>query len=83
MQIITDLSFPLLLQRPIITVGTFDGVHIGHQSILKAMEDIADKTGGDKVVVTFHPHPRLVLGNHVYLLSKCGRCDRTSRRASR
>jgi riboflavin kinase/FMN adenylyltransferase len=68
-QIITDLSSPIQLKRPIVTVGTFDGVHIGHQSILKAMEDIAVITGGDKVVVTFHPHPRLVLGNHVYLLS--------------
>lgn len=69
MKIITDLSVPLQLHRPIITVGTFDGVHVGHQSILKAMKSMAAKTDGDTVMVTFHPHPRLVLGKHVYLLS--------------
>ena len=69
MKIITDLTIPLLLHRPIITVGTFDGVHVGHQSILKAVKNRAAQTGGDTVVVTFHPHPRLVLGKHVYLLS--------------
>ena len=69
MKIITDLSVPLQLNRPIITVGTFDGVHVGHQSILAAMKNMAAKTDGDTVMVTFHPHPRLVLGKHVYLLS--------------
>ncbi|MCD6659220.1 MAG: bifunctional riboflavin kinase/FAD synthetase [Lentimicrobium sp.] len=69
MEIITDLSLPVLLHRPVITIGTFDGVHIGHQSILNRMRQIASATGGDTVVLTFHPHPRLVLGNHVYLLS--------------
>ena len=69
MEIITDLSIPLSLHRPVITVGTFDGVHIGHQSILKSVNQFASETGGDSVVVTFHPHPRMVLGSHVYLLS--------------
>lgn len=69
MEIITDLSIPLSLHRPVITVGTFDGVHIGHQSILKSVKQFASETGGDSVVVTFHPHPRMVLGSHVYLLS--------------
>lgn len=50
-------------------MGTFDGVHVGHQSIFEVVKNIAVKTGGDAVVVTFHPHPRLVLGKHVYLLS--------------
>jgi riboflavin kinase/FMN adenylyltransferase len=68
-EIITDLSIPLSLHRPVITVGTFDGVHIGHQSILKSVNQFASETGGDSVVVTFHPHPRMVLGSHVYLLS--------------
>lgn len=69
MEIITDLSLPVLFHRPVITIGTFDGVHIGHQSILNRMIQIASETGGDTVVLTFYPHPRLVLGNHVYLLS--------------
>ncbi|KAF0204479.1 MAG: riboflavin kinase/FMN [Bacteroidetes bacterium] len=69
MEIITDLSNPIKLSRPVITVGTFDGVHIGHQSILSSVKQLASETGGDSVVVTFHPHPRMVLGSHVYLLS--------------
>lgn len=69
MEIITDLSNPIKLNRPVITVGTFDGVHIGHQSILSSVKQLASETGGDSVVVTFHPHPRMVLGSHVYLLS--------------
>ena len=69
MKIITDLSSPLQLHRPVVTVGTFDGVHVGHQSIFETVKNMAAKTGGDAVVVTFHPHPRLVLGKHVYLLS--------------
>lgn len=69
MEIITDLSNPIKLKRPVITVGTFDGVHIGHQSILSSVKQLASETGGDSVVVTFHPHPRMVLGSHVYLLS--------------
>lgn len=69
MKIITDLTSPLQLHRPIVTVGTFDGVHVGHQSIFEVIRNMAAQTGGDAVVVTFHPHPRLVLGKHVYLLS--------------
>ncbi len=45
----------------IITIGTFDGVHLGHQAIFKRMKEEADKTGGQTVVITFYPHPRLVL----------------------
>ena len=69
MKVITDLTSPLQLHRPIVTVGTFDGVHVGHQSIFEVIKNMAAKTGGDTVVVTFHPHPRLVLGKRVLLLS--------------
>lgn len=45
----------------IVTSGTFDGVHIGHQKILQRLQETAVKTGGETVVITFWPHPRLVL----------------------
>jgi riboflavin kinase / FMN adenylyltransferase len=45
----------------IVTIGTFDGVHLGHQAIFKKMKEAADAEGGETVVITFHPHPRLVL----------------------
>ncbi len=49
------------VNKPIITVGTFDGVHIGHQRILNRLKEIALKTGGETVLLTFFPHPRMIL----------------------
>lgn len=46
---------------PVVTVGTFDGVHLGHRRILERMREIASSTGGETIVVTFEPHPRMVL----------------------
>jgi len=47
--------------HPIVTIGTFDGVHLGHQAIFSKMKEEAKKTGGETIVITFSPHPRLVL----------------------
>ena len=49
------------VKHPIVTIGTFDGVHLGHQAIFSRMKEEARKTGGETVVITFFPHPRLVL----------------------
>lgn len=48
-------------KNSIVTIGTFDGVHIGHQKILKSMINLAKREGLDSVVFTFFPHPRMVL----------------------
>jgi riboflavin kinase/FMN adenylyltransferase len=45
----------------VFTQGTFDGVHIGHQKILKRLKDESVKAGGESVLLTFWPHPRLFL----------------------
>ena len=45
----------------VVTVGTFDGLHLGHQKIIGRMQEIAHEINGETVVVTFDPHPRLVL----------------------
>jgi len=44
-----------------VTTGTFDGVHIGHQIILKKLIETAKRIGGESVLLTFYPHPRMVL----------------------
>lgn len=43
------------------TIGTFDGLHPGHKKILQRLKDIAAEIGGETVLISFHPHPRLVL----------------------
>lgn len=49
------------LKNPVITTGSFDGVHIGHKFILDRINEIASDISGESVLVTFHPHPRKVL----------------------
>ena len=49
------------LSFAVVTSGTFDGVHVGHQKILSRLQEIATKKNGETVVITFWPHPRLVL----------------------
>jgi len=49
------------VKNPVVTVGTFDGVHIGHQKIINRMKEVAREKGGETVLVTFYPHPRLVI----------------------
>lgn len=61
MQIHTSLSAFSGVERPVLTTGTFDGVHLGHQVILDRLRTVARKEGGESVLFTFHPHPRLVL----------------------
>ncbi len=48
-------------QRTIVTLGTFDGVHIGHARIIERLKDAAAETGCDTLLLTFFPHPRMVL----------------------
>lgn len=49
------------LEFAVVTSGTFDGVHVGHQKILSRLKEVAVKNNGETVVLTFWPHPRLVL----------------------
>jgi riboflavin kinase/FMN adenylyltransferase len=54
-------QFPSLVGA-VVTSGTFDGVHVGHQRILSRLQEVARASGGPSVVITYWPHPRLVLG---------------------
>ncbi|MDN5214237.1 bifunctional riboflavin kinase/FAD synthetase [Fulvivirgaceae bacterium BMA12] len=51
------------LKYPVVTSGTFDGVHIGHQKILSRIKEIAGNANGETVLITFWPHPRIVLSS--------------------
>ena len=52
---------PISLNRPVATIGIFDGVHRGHRFILDHLKAMASEHGGESVVVTLWPHPQLVL----------------------
>ena len=59
-------------KNSVVTVGTFDGMHLAHRAIVRTVVDHAAKRKGRSVVVTFHPHPRQVLrkdGSPIALLS--------------
>jgi len=47
-------------RSPVVTIGTFDGLHKGHQVILERLKNLATKINGETVVFTFYPHPRVV-----------------------
>ncbi len=51
-------------RKPIVTIGTFDGVHRGHQLVIKRLRDIAMEQRGESVLLTFLPHPRLITSSN-------------------
>lgn len=60
MKIHRDLNF-FDAKNPVLTIGTFDGVHLGHRKIINRLHDIAQSIGGESVIFTFDPHPRKVV----------------------
>ena len=61
MRIYHHISELSSLTNTIVTIGTFDGVHLGHQKIIKRLVELKQKQGGEIVLFTFAPHPRKVL----------------------
>lgn len=64
MKIYYDINDFEQVPHAVVTIGTFDGVHRGHQEILRNMVNRAKEIGGESVVVTFYPHPRQVLSHN-------------------
>ena len=63
MKIHYDLDKLPLFTKAVITIGTFDGVHLGHKKILHQLKEEAREINGESVVITFHPHPRNIVGD--------------------
>ena len=61
MRVFEGLSNGFDVKSPVVTIGTFDGVHLGHQKIIQQLNEEALKINGESVLFTFFPHPRLVL----------------------
>lgn len=56
-----DLHRLPTFNNAVITIGSFDGVHIGHQQIIDLLKKEAKDIGGETVIITFHPHPRKII----------------------
>ena len=71
MKIIQSITAFNSSEKTIVTIGTFDGIHIGHQKILKNLIRTANNEGKKSVLLTFFPHPRMVLQkeNKILLLN--------------
>lgn len=71
MQVHRSINHLPQFRNSVVTIGTFDGVHLGHQQIIKQLKEEAEKINGETIIITFHPHPRSVIktATPVYLLN--------------
>jgi len=63
MQVYRDTGKIPDFRNGVVTIGTFDGVHTGHRQIIAQLKEEANQIDGETVIVTFHPHPRRVVGD--------------------
>ncbi len=64
MKVHSDIHHLPPFRKAVVTIGTFDGVHLGHRQIIDQLKKEALAIGGETVLVTFHPHPRKILPGH-------------------
>lgn len=63
MQVHTHIDQLPVFKNAVVTIGTFDGVHTGHQQIIAQLKEEANAIGGETVIITFHPHPRKIVAH--------------------
>jgi riboflavin kinase/FMN adenylyltransferase len=63
MQVHRDIDHLPLFRHSVLTIGTFDGVHLGHRHILSQLKTEAERINGEAVIITFHPHPRKIINS--------------------
>ncbi len=63
MKVYKELSTLPSFVNAVVTIGTFDGVHLGHKKIIEQLKERAAQVGGETVIITFHPHPRKIVSS--------------------
>lgn len=83
MQIYKDLK-DVNINKPVLTVGAFDGLHVGHSYVINKLKSLASEVNGHSVVLSFWPHPRTIINpqhktellnsleEKIYILEKLG-----------
>lgn len=61
MRVYNNIDEFTAVNNAVVTIGTFDGVHLGHRKIISGIKELAESTGGETVILTFFPHPRMIL----------------------
>jgi len=61
MKVFRDLDTLPSFKNAVITIGSYDGVHLGHQKIFSRIQQLAKEVNGESIAITFHPHPRQVV----------------------
>ena len=61
MRVFRDLNSLPKFTNSVITIGTFDGVHLGHQKLIQRIKLLSEQIEGESILITFHPHPRIVI----------------------
>lgn len=58
-----------IFSKTVLTIGSFDGVHLGHKALIDQLLDISKNEDAESILITFHPHPRKILGDKIELLT--------------
>lgn len=67
MKVHTEITALPEFRNAVVTIGTFDGVHLGHRKIIDQLKEEAQKINGETVIITFYPHPRMIIGSKTQL----------------
>ncbi len=66
MHVYRDLAQPQLTEPTVLTIGTFDGLHLGHQHLLNQLKTAAQTHQARSAVISFHPRPKAIFATHKY-----------------
>ncbi len=65
MKVHRDIDALPVFRNAVVTIGTFDGVHMGHRQVIEKLKQEAKAVNGETVIITFHPHPRKVVSSTI------------------